>query len=333
MSQTLEIISLENSMLKGLITNYGARLISLQFKDFKGSWKELTAGYDSLDQYRLKNNYYGAICGRYANRIANGKFLLKDQEYQLDINHHSHHLHGGREGFQNEQWEIKSSNTSKVELQLISPEGHMNYPAEVVFRITYELLDQSLKLCYSAIPNKDTIINVAPHFYFNLGNESTIYHHDLLIHSNQITEVNNEAIPTGNIISIQNSSLDFSQLKKIGEGFPSNDHFISMFGGYDHNFVLRNDRNLTHPVAQLQSSDSGICMKIYTSQPGLQLYTSNWGDRIETLRKHRNYPQHSFVCLESQHFPDSPNHIHFPSTHILADQEYYHYTHYEFSNF
>lgn len=333
MDRQNQLTLLENSFLKCSVTNYGARLVSLQFKNKNGHWKELTAGYDKWEEYRLKNNYFGAICGRYANRIAFGKLIIEDHKYELDRNHHGHHLHGGTEGFQNRIWHIHQINSQKLELIHSSPAGHMKYPALVEFKITYEISGSTLIINYSAIPNEDTVINIAPHFYFNLGNEDTIYNHDLLIHSDQITEVDKEAIPTGVILTIKDSSLDFTTMKKIGAGIYTQDPFISMFGGYDHNFVLPKNRNHDHFVAQLQSSDSGIAMKIYTSQPGLQLYTCNWADQIEKLRFNKIYTQHSFVCLESQHFPDSPNHSNFPTTLVKANQEYHHYSHYEFSNF
>ncbi|NOT38556.1 MAG: galactose mutarotase, partial [Saprospiraceae bacterium] len=324
-----KLYNIHSESLRCILSDWGARLISFECKSSNEDWVEITGGYDNIQDYRLQNNYFGSICGRYANRIKNGQFVLDGKLHQLDINKGHHHLHGGRLSFHNQIWTVINHTDTSIEFQLHDPDSHQGYPGNLISRISYEVRNNELLLQYSAQSDLDTIINIAPHFYFNLSLEDTIYNHELWIDSDTITEITDEGIPTGKFISTENSSLDFSVPKKIMHGFATDDLFIRQFDGYDYNFVLKSQRNFNSPVASVYSQKSNLQMNIYTSQPGLQFYTCNWKDKFEIGRGKRRYGKHSFLCLESQHFPDSPNHDHFPSTVLRKNEFYKHFTRYE----
>lgn len=329
-SSYLRKIELNSQLLRCTLSNYGARLLKLEYMMNPGQWQELTAGFDSINEYTLTNNYFGAICGRYANRICEGRFELNKVGYQLDVNHRNHHLHGGKEGFHNHNWSLIDQNSHSASFKLLSPHDHMGYPGNLEVQIRYELSETSLLVSYSATTDKDTVLNIAPHYYFNLSGEETIYNHELQIHANCITEVTDDAIPTGSLLPIYNTSLDFSKMKPLSDGFRFNDKFVQQFGGFDHNFVLQKETKSNPLAASLYSPANKLNMNLYTSQPGLHLYTCNWADRIERLRANKNFGKHSFICLESQHFPDSPNHQNFPTTVLKPNDMYKHFSRYEF---
>ncbi|MBK9630678.1 MAG: galactose mutarotase [Saprospiraceae bacterium] len=318
----IQAFLLQNDQIRVLISNYGAKIISLWVPDRDGNWIDLVAGYDSIDEYLTGSAYYGAVCGRYANRIANAAFHLNDKEYILDANHGKHILHGGSEGFHKKIWWVLSFGDDVLKLGLTSPDGEMGFPGELNIELHYHLINSSLHIQYSAQTNKPTVVNIATHSYFNLQGHGDILSHQLQINAESITEIDSEKIPTGKYIPIVNTSFDFTKSRAIG----IQDKDQNKMFDYDHNFILK-DASF---AAIMSSSTSGIQMKIHTSQPGLQLYTCNWGSKTDLGKNKKNYRAHSFVCLEPQHFPDSPNHPHFPSTVLEPGNTYEHWCSYSF---
>jgi len=316
-----------------IITNYGAKLIELMVPDVSGQLTDVVAGYDNIEEYLSGCPYYGAICGRYANRIANGKFSLGQLNYQLDINLPPHTLHGGSKGIQSHAWDWEEQAENRAILKLLSPDGDMGYPGNLSITVTYSIgTDQSLSIKYSAESDRDTVINLATHSYFNLRGKGDILHHNLQINAAQITEIDRDCIPTGRLISVVQTPLDFRMEKEIGLGINTPHPLMQWTNGYDHNFVLQESAMEGDPAAILSEPISGRRMVIYTSQPGLQLYTCNWGSEIDHGKNGETYHARSFVCLEPQHFPDSPNHPEFPETLLKAGHTYEHWCRYQFEN-
>ncbi|MBK7242598.1 MAG: galactose mutarotase [Saprospiraceae bacterium] len=314
-----------------IISNYGARILKINCPDKNGHIDDIVGGFDSIQEYLNRNQYYGAICGRYANRIARGRFTLNNTNFQLDINHPPHHLHGGTHGIHTKIWDIQVEDNSSLKATLKCDSGEMGYPGNLDISLYFKLNDDNqLVLKYEATSDLDTIINLAPHSYFNLGGTENILDHRLQIHAHHITEIDTDCIPTGHFLNIENTDLDFNLPKCIGEDIQSTMNQMQICKGYDHNYVLLKDRDLNKPVAILSEYNSGRTLSIYTSQPGLQLYTCNWGDKTEIGKGNKIYRTRSFVCLEPQHFPDSPNHNHFPTTVLKVNETYSHYTIYEF---
>ncbi len=318
----IQAFLLQNDQIRVLISNYGAKIISLWVPDRDGNWIDLVAGYDSIDEYLTGSAYYGAVCGRYANRIANAAFSLNEQAYILEANHGKHLLHGGSEGFHKKIWRVLSFGDDLLRLGLTSPDGEMGFPGDLNIELNYQLNNSTLRIQYSAQTNKPTMVNIATHSYFNLQGQGDILSHQLQINSESITETNSEKIPTGKYIPIVNTPFDFTKSRSIG----IQENIQNKMFDYDHNFILK-DASF---AAILSSSISGIQMKIHTSQPGLQLYTCNWAGKTDFGKNKKTYRAHSFVCLEPQHFPDSPNHPHFPSTVLEPGNTYEHWCSYSF---
>lgn len=313
---------LHNDQIRVLISNYGAKIISLWFQGQKGNWIDLVAGYDSIDEYLTGSAYYGAICGRFANRIANARFTLNNKKYHLDANHGRHMLHGGSLGFHKKIWQVRSFGDDHLRLGLHSPDGEMGFPGNLNIELNYELKNSTLHIQYLAKTDKPTLVNLTTHSYFNLQGHGDILAHQLQLNSESITETDSEKIPTGQFISIANTPFDFTKPRSIGIQENGTIKTIE----YDHNYILK-DHSF---AAILSSSASGIQMKVHTSQPGLQLYICNWGKKTDHGKNGQIYREHSFVCLEPQHFPDSPHHAHFPSTVLEPGNTYAHWCSYGF---
>ncbi|HQX44932.1 MAG: galactose mutarotase [Saprospiraceae bacterium] len=317
-----------------IISNYGAKLISLFVPDAHGQLADVVAGYDTIEEYLKGCPYYGAICGRYANRIAYGKFSLGMKKYQLDTNLPPHMLHGGSKGIQSHVWAWTEQTEKIAALKLGSPDGDMGFPGSLEITIKYSIeSDHSLLIEYQATSDQDTVINLATHSYFNLRGKGDILNHRLQISAHQITEIDQDCIPTGRLISITDTPLDFRKEKEIGSEINSGHSLMRWTNGYDHNFVLDEGNHQDKQAAVLSDLDSGRRMIISTSQPGLQLYTCNWGADTDAGKNGSIYQARSFVCLEPQHFPDSPNHSAFPDTTLKVGDTYQHWCRYRFENF
>ena len=314
----------DNGML-AVVLEYGATLQSLTAPDRNGVWDDIVLGYDTVDEYRDGSACFGATVGRYANRIANGRFEYAGTAYQLEINSGRHHLHGGTCGFDKRIWEVQSTSRTHVKMCLTSPAGEAGYPGKLIASVTYTL-DQSnqLRVDYHAVSTQATPVNLTNHSYFNLAGQGNgdVLDHQLTLKSNQFTPVDSELIPTGEIRSVDDSPMDFRSPTRIGARINSDDPQTRYGQGYDHNWVVeRESKRLTLAAAVLEPG-TGRILETYTTEPGVQFYTGNHIRPNTHGKDGRSYGPRSGFCLETQGFPDSPNKRMFPST-ILQPGETY----------
>jgi aldose 1-epimerase len=309
------------------ITNYGAIIVTLFVPDREGNLADIVQGYDTAKEYINGNGpYMGAICGRCANRIEKGKFSLHNRNYTLAVNNGPNHLHGGINGFSRVVWDVVRSGPSGLQLLYLSSDGEEGYPGNLRVTVTYTLTDRNeLRLDYSASSDKTTVVNLASHSYFNLSGEGSgsIYDHELLINGDFFTPADNTNIPTGEIVCVKGTPMDFTRPRKIGESIDINDEQLKFGAGYDHNWVLNHRAGTLGLAAVAYDPKSGRVMEIRTTQPGVQLYTANWIDN-EKGKGGKKYQRRWSFCLETQHFPDAVNKPHFPSTILKQGKEYRH---------
>lgn len=322
---------------KGLIaqiTNYGAILVSLYVPDRKGDLTDVVQGYDTVGEYINGNGpYMGAICGRCANRIAKGKFILYEKQYDLAVNNGPNHLHGGITGFNKVVWDLVKSSPSSLQLVYLSSDGEEGYPGNLRIKVTYTLTEKNeLRLDYSASSDKTTVVNLASHSYFNLSGEGSgsIYDQELMINGDFFTPTDETNIPTGEIRPVEGTPMDFTKPHKIGTAIDQDDIQLKYGAGYDHNWVLRHRTGTLGLAAVAFDPASGRMMEVFTTQPGVQLYTANWIDN-EKGKGGKKYQRRWSFCLETQHFPDAVNKPHFPSTILKQGREYRHSCVYKFS--
>lgn len=319
----LRIFTLKSEFMSIRLSNHGARILSIHTPDHRNLWADIVGGYDDVRDYAVRNPYYGAICGRFANRIHQATLRIQEKNFLLNSNDGPHCLHGGSSGLSRQIWTPTRSSQESCSFEYQSPDGEMGFPGNLNIRVDYTILDQNkLKISYTASTDKPTVVNLAAHSYFNLNGGGSVLDHLLTIESDQITEVNEELIPTGRIVSIRDTVFDFTHSRTIHDPLITQGVF-----SFDHNYVLRSSGGL---ACTLNSKQSGRSLKIYTSQPGLQFYICNWGDHTEIGKNQTIYKAHDFVCLEPQHFPDSPRHPHFPDTTLLPGELYQHWCLYEF---
>lgn len=319
-----------SGMQAGII-NYGGTVTQLITPDKTGKMGDVVLGYDSLSGFLQKANpYFGALIGRYGNRIAAGKFNLDGTTYTLAGNDHGNSLHGGIKGFDKVVWKAeKLPGDSSLKLTYRSRDGEEGYPGNLNVAVVYTLTsDNALKLEYSATTDKPTPVNLTNHCYFNLsaGKEATILNHVLQIDADKFTPVNDQLIPTGKSESVQGTPMDFRSAKTVGKDISE------VKGGYDHNWVLNKKGNDLSEVANLYEPNSGRYMQVFTTEPGLQFYSGNFLDgSLYHTKDGQKYVQHAALCLETQHFPDSPNQPAFPNTILKPGETYKHTTLYKFS--
>lgn len=312
------------------IINYGGTITKLIAPDKKGTMGDVVLGYDSLSGYLQKGNpYFGALIGRYGNRIAGGKFTLDGKNYTLAQNNNGNSLHGGNKGFDKVVWDAKKlAGDSSLELNYVSKDGEEGYPGTLNVKVVYTLTaDNGLRIDYTATTDKASPVNLTNHAYFNLtaGADSTILAHELQIDADKYTPVNDLLIPTGQITDVKGTPMDFTTAKPIGRDIDK------VKGGYDHNWVLNKKGNALDKVASLYEPSSGRYMDVFTTQPGLQFYSGNFLDGTLTDTKGgKKYVQHAALCLETQHFPDSPNQPSFPGTILKPGETYHQVTVYKF---
>ncbi|WP_257666358.1 aldose epimerase family protein [Parapedobacter tibetensis] len=330
---SVKLYTLTNGVAVATITNYGARVVSLHVPDKHADLVDVVLGYTDLAAYRQPGEgFYGAIVGRYGNRIAKGQFELEGQQHQLELNDGTNTLHGGTNGFFAKVWEVKSVTDSSLELQYVSPDGDAGYPGKLETTVVYTLTkDNALDISYYATTDKATIVNLTNHAYFNLSGEgdSTILDHILTIRADGYTSVDETLIPTGEITPVENTPFDFRQPTAIGQRIDTTDAQLLLGKGYDHNFVLKKDVGL-QLVATVESPKTGIVMDILTEEPGLQFYSGNFMDNVQHAKGGKTYSYRSAFCLETQHFPDAPNKPDFPSTVLEPKAEYRTRTVYKF---
>jgi aldose 1-epimerase len=339
---TLYVLINKNHHAEAAITNYGARVVSLLVPDKTGSLTDVVLGYDSIGKYiHQPDTYFGAIVGRYGNRIAKGHFRLDGKEYTLATNDGRNHLHGGKKGFDAVAWTGKQINDQTLELTYLSKDGEEGYPGNLQVKVTYTLTDSNaLQISYEATTDKPTVLNLTNHSYFNLNGQGsgTINNHQLQIPADQYTPVDSTLIPTGRIEPVAGTPLDFRQPTAIGAHINDSNLQLKYGKGYDHNFVL-NSKNggsiagggaLT-PAATVWADQSGIVLNVYTDQPGIQFYGGNFMTGTNPLKAGKKDVYRSAFCLETQHFPDSPNEPSFPSAELKPGQTYKSKTIYQFS--
>ncbi|WP_199119386.1 aldose epimerase family protein [Pedobacter sp. ASV28] len=316
------------------ITNYGARVVSLAVPDKNHQPTDVVLGYDSVKSNQKKGEpFFGAIIGRYGNRIAKGKFNLAGKTYQLQLNDGVNTLHGGYDGFYAKVWEAKKIDNQTLALTYLSKDGEAGYPGNVNVQVVYTLTDDNgLKIDYTATSDKETVLNLTNHAYFNLNGEGskTILDHELTIAADGYTPVDKTLIPTGKIERVKGTPFDFTTAKVIGKDIEAVNEQLKSGKGYDHNFVL-NKNDDSAPVTIVKSPKTGIVMEIYTTEPGIQFYSGNFLTGTDKDGKGgKSYPFRSAFCLETQHFPDSPNQASFPSTVLKPGQTYSTSTTYKF---
>ncbi|HWY53363.1 MAG TPA: aldose epimerase family protein [Terriglobales bacterium] len=318
--------------MEAAITNYGGTVVSLKVPDRKGKIDDVVLGYDKLEDYAAGKAYFGAIVGRYANRIAHAKFTLEGVTYTLSKNDGDNHLHGG---FNKRVWtakDVSSSAGQSLELTYLSKDGEEGFPGNLSVKVVYTLTDQNeLKIDYSATTDKDTVINLTNHCYFNLAGQGNgdILQHQLMILGDRFTPVDASLIPTGELRSVKGTPFDFTTATAIGARIDQDDPELKLGRGYDHNWVLNSGKTVAL-AAQAYEPHSGRVLEVSTTEPGIQFYTGNFLDGIRG-KEGKVYNRRYAFCLETQHFPDSPNHPDFPSTVLKPENPYRSTTVYKFS--
>ncbi len=321
------------------VTNFGAKIVSIYVPDSNGNFADVVLGYESIEEYIKGNSYFGAICGRYANRIANGRFAIDGVIYHLPVNNGPNSLHGGPEGFNNQVFDAKevisTPDGEQVEMVYISKDGEMGYPGTFNFKVTYSVTNTNeLRLDYEATTDKATHVNICSHSFFNLAGEGNgdILKNELMINADKFTPVNDVLIPTGELKAVEATPMDFIKPEIIGKRIDDKFDQLSYGKGYDHNWVI----NMNKPgeltlAAVCYDPRSNRKMEVHTTQPGIQVYTSNWLDGSDKGKGGKPYGRRSALCLETQNFPDSPNKPGFPSTLLRPGEKYKHTCLYKFS--
>jgi len=315
-------------------SNYGATVLSINVPDRDGKVENVVLGYDNIGGYYAGKSYFGSIVGRFANRIANGKFTIDGVEYTAPLNNGKNTLHGGVNSIDKQVWNAKQ-NDSSIAFSIIIPDGENGYPGEVNLTVTYTLNENNeIVIDYNATTTKTTILNVSNHTYFNLtGDPSrTILEHMLQLYASRFTPVDSTLIPTGELKEVSNTAFDFTTTKQIGRDIEMNEEQIILGKGYDHNFVLNESTESIKPVAIVDEMSSGRRMEVYTTQPGVQFYSGNFLDGSQQGRG-TSFQKRSGFCLETQFFPDSPNKPNFPSTILKPGETFTSKTIYRFSTF
>lgn len=307
------------------ITNFGGRIVSIMVPDKNGEMKDVVLGFDSIADYINVPSDFGAAIGRYANRINQGKLVLDGDTIQLPQNNYGHCLHGGPTGWQYQVYAGQQVNDSTLQLTMQSPDGDNNFPGNVTAHVTYTLKgDNSIDIKYDATTDKKTIINMTNHSYFNLsGNpQNTITDNILYVNADSITPVDSTFMTTGEMLALEGNSMNFKNAKSINEGIDMTNEQVKFGMGIDHNYVLNTKGNMEEVAARVVCPSTGITLEVYTDEPGIQVYTGNFLDGTVTGKKGIVYQQRVGLCLESQHYPDSPNKPQWPSVILEPGQTY-----------
>ena len=307
------------------ITNFGGRIVSIMVPDKNGEMKDVVLGFDSIADYINVPSDFGAAIGRYANRINQGKLVLDGDTIQLPQNNYGHCLHGGPTGWQYQVYAGQQVNDSTLQLTMQSPDGDNNFPGNVTAHVTYTLKgDNSIDIKYDATTDKKTVINMTNHSYFNLsGNpQNTITDNILYVTADSITPVDSTFMTTGEMLALEGNSMNFKNAKSINEGIDMTNEQVKFGMGIDHNYVLNTKGNMEEVAARVVCPSTGITLEVYTDEPGIQVYTGNFLDGTVTGKKGIVYQQRVGLCLESQHYPDSPNKPQWPSVILEPGQTY-----------
>lgn len=336
-SVNINLYTLKNSSGSVMkVTDYGAIIVSLTMPDREGKFEDVVLGYDNLDGYVKNNPYFGAIVGRYGNRIGKGKFKIDENELQLVINDGENHLHGGLVGFDKVFWKaepIEITNGSALKLTYNSFDGEQGYPGNFNLSVTYTLTnDNELVIDYEGTTDKTTIANPTHHSYFNLtGKAEKILQHELIINADQFTPVDKGLITTGEFLQVENTPMDFRNAKEIGKDIDADFEQIKFGLGYDHNWVVNDYDGSLKFAASLYEKNTGRFMEVFTTEPGMQFYSGNFLDGTITGKNNVVYKHRTGICLEAQHYPDSPNKSNFHSVILKPGEIYKQTTTYKFS--
>lgn len=325
--QPTDLYTLSNKNgMEVCITNFGGRVVSIMVPDKEGNFQDVVLGFDKLTDYVNVPSDFGAAIGRYANRIAQGQFTLEGEVIDLPKNNFGHCLHGGPQGWQYKVYRMVSVTPNTLVLEMNSPDGDQNFPGNVIATVTYTLTDDNaLSIQYNATTDKPTIINMTNHSYFNLSGDPTtkILDNMLVINANKYTPVDSTYMTTGEILPVEGTPMDFTKEKSIGTDIDKTDfEQIHNGNGYDHNWVLNTGCDISKVAATLYSPVSGIAMEVYTNEPGIQIYTGNFLDGTTVGKKGIVYQQRAAICLETQHYPDSPNKPQWPTVVINPGEIY-----------
>lgn len=331
----VEIFTLSDGAFEARIATYGGIVVSLKAPDRSGKSADVVLGFDDLDGYVANSNgpsaaFFGAIIGRYANRIAHGSFTLDGQKYSLPINNGENSLHGGPHAFNNVVWKAKPV-ASGVELNYLSKDGEAGYPGNLSVVVRYTLVKGDLRIEYWATTDKDTVVNLTNHAYFNLAGQGDILKHQLTLHASRFTPVDAGLIPTGELKSVDATPFDFRKSSEVGARIDADDEQLRLGHGYDHNWVLDGENGKLREAAELYEPGSGRVLKVLTDQPGIQFYSGNFLDGTVKGKGGVAFARRSALCLETQHFPDSPNHPTFPTTELKPGKKFHSVTVYSFS--
>jgi len=336
--KTADLYTLKNKNgMQVSITNFGATVVSIMVPDKAGKVADVALGYDDLAGYELNKNYLGVLVGRYGNRIAHGKFSIDGTEYTLAKNNGDNSLHGGIKGFNKAMWDAKDvskGGEAAIEMKYVSKDGEEGYPGNLSVTVVYTLTNKNeLKIDYSATTDKKTVVNLTNHTYFNLAGQGNgdILKQELMINADTFTPVDSGLIPTGELKKVEGTPFDFRKPTAIGARIDANDEQIKLGGGYDHNFVLnRKAATGLSLAARVSDPASGRSMEVWTTEPGVQFYTGNFLDGSFKGKGGIAYQKRTAFCLETQHFPDSPNHPSFPTTLLKPGEKYHTTTVYKF---
>ncbi len=327
--RAVDVYALKNADLEVDITNYGARIVSLKTKDRDGKVADVVLGYNSVEGYVAEGKaktYFGAIVGRYGNRIRGGKFSIDGQQYQIPLNNNGNALHGGPHGFDDQLWTGKEI-PDGVEMSLVSKDGDMGFPGTLTVHVRYTLVGSAVQIAYTATTDKPTVTNLTNHSYFNLGGDGSgsILNEVLMINADEYTPVDAGLIPVGGPKPVAGTPFDFRKPTEIGARINEPNEQLKIAGGYDHNWVLNGKNGEMKLAARVYDPKTGRVLTVTTTQPGVQFYSGNFLDGSYTGKAGVKYTKHSGLCLETQHYPDSPNQPEFPST-LLKPGETMHST-------
>lgn len=320
-----------------VVTDFGANIVSILVPDKNGNVKDVVLGYDNIKQYERNTQGYGSFIGRHANRIANAKFELNGTVYSLESNDGKNNLHSGNKSFNKFMYDVEiyeENGETEIEFSRLSKDMEQGFPGNLEVAVSYTLTDDNeLVIEYYAVSDKDTIVNFTNHSYFNLGghNSGSILNHKVMIDSDKFTATNDELIPTGELVDVTGTPMDFRTLKTIASEIEADYEPLKQAGGYDHNYVLKTSKEEASKVAELWDEKSGRFMEVFTDMPGMQLYTGNFIDGKEKGKESYVYRKRDGVCFETQFYPNSCNIKHFPSCTIKAEEEFDSVTVYKFS--
>lgn len=324
-NKKISLYILRNKTMEVCVTNFGCRIVSITVPDKHGIIRDVTLGFNSIDEYINKPSSFGATIGRVANRIKNGRFILDNKEYILPKNSGNHCIHGGNKGFQYKIFDVQEKSDTKLVMTYISPDGEEGFPGEIKCKVTILLTDNNeIDITYSATTNKPTVINMTNHTFFNLDGDPSkdISEYVLFVDANYYTPIDSSLTTIGTINKVEGTPLNFTTPHTIGKNINNKHEQLSYAKGIDHNYVLNNKGDITKECAFVYSPNTGIKLSVYTNEPGLQVYTANSLNGSIKGKKEIKYKSRSAICLETQHFPDSPNKENWPTI-ILRENDKY----------